>query len=110
MSAGSAAGAGMRLVERLEGVGELIEGDREHRGIAYRIERYQGFASSGLPVPGVHRIDGELVLDSVADAERLVGARVSLRVDDGRVLNLALVEASGRVLAEGHGPSRCVCC
>ena len=29
---------------------------------------------------------------------------------DGRKLRITLVDADGRILAEGHGPSRCLCC
>jgi hypothetical protein len=33
-----------------------------------------------------------------------------LRLEDGRALPVTLADACGRVLSEGHGPSRCQCC
>jgi hypothetical protein len=35
---------------------------------------------------------------------------VALELEDGRKLDLTLIDASGRVLAEGHGPGKCGCC
>jgi len=100
----------MRLVEACEGVGEVECSGRVFSGVRYDVKRYQGFAPSGLPVPGVHRIEGRLDLASVDDPHALVQAVFSLRLDDGRTLRLTCIDAEGRVLAEGHGPSRCGCC
>ena len=40
----------------------------------------------------------------------VVGLPVQLTLADGRVLGITLADATGRVLSEGHGPSRCQCC
>ncbi|MFO7286177.1 MAG: hypothetical protein LOD94_00675 [Gammaproteobacteria bacterium] len=100
----------MRLVEACEGVGEIDYGGRTFPGVRYDVRRYQGFAPSGLPVPGVHRVEGWLDLASVDDPQALVQAVFTLRLDDGRTMRLTCIDADGRVLAEGHGPSRCGCC
>jgi hypothetical protein len=101
----------MQLVEQYAGVGSLRWRDRKVGPIPYRIARYQGMATSGLPVPGVHRIEGIVTLDGVAEAAALVGADVTLELEDGRTLALTVADAGGRVLAEGHGPGRgCSCC
>ncbi len=101
----------MQLVEQYAGVGSLRWRERTLKPIRYRIDRYQGMAMSGLPVPGFHRIEGTVALEGVTDAAALVGADVTLELEDGRTLALTVADAAGRVLAEGHGPGRgCSCC
>jgi hypothetical protein len=47
----------------------------------------------------------------VRDPAALVGANITLDLEDGRSLALTLADADGRVLAEGHGPGHgCSCC
>lgn len=101
----------MKLVEEYAGVGSLRWRNREFPGVQYRISRFQGMATSGLPIPGLHRIEGTINLASVGDSTELVGADVKLDLADGRTLALTVADGEGRVLAEGHGPSRgCSCC
>lgn len=100
----------MRLIESCEGLGEIDCAGRTFSGIRYDVKRYQGFAPSGLPVPGIHRVEGRLDLTSVDDPRALVHEALTLRLEDGRTLRLTCIDADGAVLAEGHGPSRCGCC
>ena len=101
----------MKLVEEYAGVGSLRLRDRTLGAVPYRISRYQGMAVSGLPIPGLHRIEGTLSLANYPEAAKLVGADVTLELEDGRSLALTVADESGRVLAEGHGPGRgCGCC
>ena len=101
----------VKLVEQYTGVGELRWQDRSFDRVPYRISRYQGVTAGGMPVPGVHRIEGQIEIDAVDDAPRLVGSNVTLALEDGRTLALTLADAEGRVLAEGHGPEHgCSCC
>jgi hypothetical protein len=101
----------MKLVEEYAGVGALRWRNGTVGRIPYRIARYQGMATSGLPVPGLHRIEGMVTLDGVAEVAALVGANVTLELEDGRTLALTVADSDGRVLAEGHGPGRgCSCC
>ena len=101
----------LKLVEEYAGVGSLRWRDRTIGAIPYRISRFQGMAMSGLPVPGLHRIEGTVTLASAADAAALVGANITLDLEDGRTLSLTVADEHGRVLAEGHGPRHgCGCC
>ena len=101
----------MKLVEEYAGVGSLRSRGRTIGAIPYRISRFQGMAMSGLPVPGLHRIEGTVTLANAADAAALVGANITLDLEDGRTLNLTIADEHGRVLAEGHGPRHgCGCC
>ena len=100
----------MKLVETYAGVGDLSARGTVRGKVRYDIARYQGMQASGLPVPGVHRIEGRLALDAINDPAALVGEPLMLRLEDGRALGITLADETGRVLAEGHGPSRCLCC
>ena len=99
----------MKLVEEYAGVGDLTAKEAVIPQVRYRIARYQGFVEhSGLPIPGVHRIEGSV--DTARDLAPLVGESLTLRLEDGRALAITIADRTGRVLAEGHGPSRCLCC
>jgi hypothetical protein len=99
----------MKLVEEYAGVGDLSTTEALIRQVRYRIARYQGFVErSGLPVPGVHRIEGHV--ETTSDLAPLVGASLTLRLEDGRALAITIADTDGRVLSEGHGPSKCLCC
>jgi hypothetical protein len=101
----------LKLVEQCSGVGALRWQDQRLAKIPYRISRYQGMAASGMPIPGRHRIEGNVTLAAVADIGKLVGASLTLELEDGRSMAVTLADETGRVLAEGHGPKRgCACC
>lgn len=101
----------MKLVEETQGIGSVSWRGEKLSQVPYRIHRYQGMATSGLPVPGVHRIEGSVTLPSSAQAEQYVGTNLTLELEDGRSLALTLADSQGRVLAEGHGLGKgCSCC
>ena len=78
----------------------------------YRIDRYQGMREgSGLPIPGLHRIEGAIAPEDGLIPSDLVGIDMTLQLEDGRTVGIMLTGTDGRVLAEGHGPGRgCSCC
>ena len=100
----------MKFVEECTGTGNLEHGGAIVRRAAYRISRYQEFAANGLPVPGLHRVEGAIDTAGGEIPPDLVGQPLTLRLEDGRAIAITLTSADGRVLAEGHGPSRCSCC
>ena len=101
----------MKLVEEYAGVGDLSTQSDVVGQVRYRIARYQGMHDvSGVPIPGVHRIEGSLDSLHSVDFAPLVGKSLILRLEDGRALGITLAADDGRVLAEGHGPMKCLCC
>jgi hypothetical protein len=101
----------LKLVEEVSGVGALRWQNQRFGRVPYRISRFQGLSGSGMPIPGLHRIEGVIELREVERSERLVGASLTLELEDGRSLNVTLADDAGRVLAEGHGPKHgCSCC
>jgi hypothetical protein len=101
----------MKLVEEYVGVGDLSGNGDVLRQVRYRIARYQAFSpANGLPIPGLHRVEGAIDLPPNQAVADMVGAPLVLRLEDGRSLAVTLADNSGRILSEGHGPSRCCCC
>ena len=100
----------MKLVEEYAGVGDLSGQGEVLRQVRYKIARYQALAGNGLPIPGRHRIEGAIDLPPDENVSDLVGSSLVLRLEDGRALNVTLADTTGRVLSEGHGPMRCLCC
>ena len=100
----------MTPVEEYAGEGRLEWAGESGRTVGYRLTRLQGMAANGLPVPGVFRIEGDIDLRGAAIPDYVVGSPVTLRLSDGRALALTITSRDGRVLSEGHGPSRCLCC
>ena len=101
----------MKLVEECAGVGDLSRQGEPIGQVRYQIARYQGMqAGNGLPIPGLHRIEGTIDLEPRDQVASLVGTPLTLRLEDGRALGITLADAGGRVLSEGHGPTRCLCC
>jgi hypothetical protein len=103
--------AAFRLVEECSGVGDLLEKGVVLRQVRYAIARYQGMLEgSGMPVPGLHRIEGSIEGPDDDEQARLAGAPLTLRLEDGRALAITLA-GRGRILTEGHGPAGgCSCC
>ena len=100
----------MRLVEEYAGVGDLSGRGDGLMQVRYKIARYQGFSGNGMPIPGRHRIEGAIDVPANEDVTELVGAPLVLRLEDGRAIAVTLADVTGRVLSEGHGPTRCLCC
>jgi hypothetical protein len=99
----------MKVVEEYAGEGQLswLGGSCP---VGYRLTRLQGMAANGLPVPGLFRIEGDLDFRAGLAPAAAVNSPVVLKLDDGRSMRLTVTTADGRVLSEGHGPSRCLCC
>ncbi len=104
--------ATFKLVEENAGTGELIRDGAVLGKARYAISRYQGMLDgSGMPVPGLHRLEGSIDYPIGEDEARLIGVPLTLRLEDGRTLAVTLADRNGRLFAEGHGPrGGCSCC
>ena len=101
----------MKLVEEAAGTGQLTRNGQPLRQVRYRISRFQGIAEgSGLPIPGLFRIEGSIDFKTGKDSPDWINTALTLRLEDGRSLQITVVDNSGRVLSEGHGPMKCMCC
>jgi hypothetical protein len=101
----------MKLIEECAGVGELMSEEESLRQVRYRLSRFQGMREGGdLPIPGLHRIEGTVEFDSPASVDGWIGTPLRLKIEDGRVFGITLMDAAGRILSVGHGPSKCLCC
>lgn len=101
----------MKLVEEREGEGRLTVRGEVVGSVGYEISRFQAMTAGGMPVPGLHRIEGQLAVETLPESLGLEeDMHIALELEDGRRLNLMLLDTNGRVLAEGHGPGKCGCC
>lgn len=101
----------MKLIEERAGVGDLMRQGQVLRQVRYQISRFQGMMEgSGMPIPGLHRIEGSIDYDASRDPGDWVGSALMLKLEDGRTLGITLADRDGRVLTEGHGPTGCLCC
>src|SRR5690242_11779548 len=97
----------MKLVEESTGLGKLAHNGNALRQVRYRISRFQGMMEgSGLPIPGLYRIEGSIDFDAHKDSSTWINAPLTLTLEDGRSLQITVVDDSGRVLSEGHGPMK----
>jgi hypothetical protein len=101
--------ATFKLVEQSSGTGQLVHNGTLLGAVRYSISRFQGFLiGSGMPIPGLHRLEG--TTDYQVSDVTLIGRPLMLRLEDGRALTVTIAARDGRLLSEGHGPSRCSCC
>lgn len=107
---GESSGPRFRKVEERAGTGSVTCAGVTYPNVDYGISRFQGMTRAGLPVPGVHRLDGRVAFADKQAQALLAGRQIVLRLEDGSVMNLELLDADGRVLAHGHGPGQCRCC
>lgn len=91
-------------------------GHLEQRGVVvgqveYSIARYLGvMEGSGLPIPGLHSIDGRVSPQTGTDLAGLVGSHVTLKLADGRAFGVTVLDADGRIGTEARHPAGCGCC
>jgi hypothetical protein len=98
------------IVQNFEGQGEMHWRGQVFERVRYELKRIQRLTGGGMPVPGLHRIEGRVEPEGLNLSGAIEGASIALKLDDGRTMNLTITDAAGNVLAEGHGPSKCGCC
>jgi hypothetical protein len=101
----------VKLVERCSGTGDLIHNNEVVRQVRYDISVFQGaLGDSGLPVPGLRTLTGSIDFDASRDSRDLVGAVLTLELEDGRHLGIMLTGEDGAITEGRHGHGACLCC
>lgn len=101
----------VKLVERCSGTGDLIQNNEVVRQVRYDISVFQGMlGESGLPVPAMRTLTGSIDFDASRDSRDLVGAVLTLKLEDGRHLGIRLTGEDGGITEGGHGHGACLCC
>src|SRR5687768_18597714 len=96
-----------KLVEECSGSGDLMRNGAVLRHVRYVINRYQGMLDgSGMPIPGLHRIEGSVDMRIDETDTSLVGTPLTLTLEDGRTLAVTLVDRSGREIGRASGRER----
>ncbi len=101
----------VRLVEECTGTGDLLLSTRVLQRVRYEIKVFQGMLEgNGLPVPGRRTIEGSLDFGDPEASRELVGAELTLQLEDGRKLGITLADADGSICQRAHGGGACGCC
>ena len=85
-----------RVVESLNGVGEIYAGEVLLRSAAYELTVFQD--DDPLAAAGAPQIDGHIDISGIAEAVVLAGPQdLTLRLEDGRQLQFALTDTGGHI-------------
>ena len=106
---GAACPPGMR-VEECAGLGELSRSRESAYTVRYQFTRHQPTAANGLPIPGVQRLEGRVDFTPNEVPPELIGHRLTLRLDDGRVVGVTVTGPDGRIENEVSHHRGCSCC
>ena len=101
----------VKLVEECAGTGELLLKSLVLRQVRYELRVFQGmFEGNGLPNPTQRTIEGRIDLDNPQESGDLIGADLTLRLEDGRKIGVTIADESGAIHQRGHGGGSCGCC
>ena len=101
----------VKLVEQCAGTGDLMQNDQVLRQVRYEFSVFQGMVGeSGLPIPGQRTLTGSIDFDPTGDSRDLVGAVLTLKLEDGRHLGIKLTGEGGSIAEGRHGHCACLCC
>jgi hypothetical protein len=96
----------MRLVEQLSGTGELIRNHQVLQQARYSIRVYQKMLDGhpDQPMLDTLRIEGTLDSEYLRDTLGMVGEEFTLRLNDGRCLDITVLDHRGKIAGRGRGP------
>ena len=101
----------VRLIEECTGTGELLLSSHVLRQVRYQIKVFQGmFEGNGLPIPSQRTIEGSLDFGDPQASSELVGAELTLKLEDGRKIGITIANADGGICQRTHGGGACGCC
>jgi hypothetical protein len=101
----------VRLVEECAGTGDLLLKSLVLRQVRYQIKVFQGvFEGNGLPIPTERTIEGSIDFGESNESGDLIGADLTLRLEDGRTIGVTIADESGAIHQRRHGGGACGCC
>lgn len=101
----------VKLVEESAGQGELLLKNLVLRPVRYRIKVFQGiFEGNGLPIPTERTVEGQIDLDDPQESTDLIGANLTLKLEDGRKIGIVIADADGSIHQRAACGTGCSCC
>ena len=101
----------VKLVEESSGTGELLLKSLVLRQVRYQIRVFQGFFDgNGLPNPTQRTVEGQIDLDNPQESADLIGANLTLKLEDGRKLGVIIADESGAIHQRAACTTGCSCC
>ena len=97
----------VRLVEESSGEGALLLKSLVLRQVRYQIKVFQGMFANGMPNPAQRTVEGLIDSGELSD---LVGASLTLRLEDGRRIGITISDASGAIHQRPACSAGCSCC
>jgi hypothetical protein len=93
-----------RLIEQPTGNGELVLRGVPLGRVHYHLAVYHHFADGTDPMPAHHVVEGRVVAESIDLVElQHAGAEVTLRLADGRALDLRITHEDGTIHSTARG-------
>ena len=101
----------VKLVEESSGTGDLLLKSLVLRQVRYQIKIFQGFFDgNGLPIPSQRTVEGSIEFGEPNGTADLVGANLTLRLEDGRKIGVIIADQSGAIHQRPACTTGCSCC
>jgi hypothetical protein len=100
----------VKLVEESAGTGDLLLQSMVLRQVRYEIKVFQGMFPNGLPNPAQRTVEGALDFGGDAAHGGLVGANLTLQLQDGRRIGIVISDDAGTIHTRPACTTGCSCC
>ena len=100
----------VRLVEESSGDGELLLKSLVLRQVRYQIKVFQGVFGNGMPNPAQRTVEGSLDFGEDSAAGDLIGASLTLQLQDGRRIGITISDEAGTIHTRPACTVGCSCC
>ena len=100
----------VKLVEESTGTGDLLLRSMVLRQVRYDIKVFQGMFPNGLPNPAQRTVEGSLDFGGDTAGGDLVGANLTLQLQDGRHIGIVISDDAGTIHTRPACTTGCSCC
>jgi hypothetical protein len=100
----------VKLVEESAGTGDLLLQSLVLRQVRYQIKVFQGMFANGLPNPAQRTVEGSLDFGGDNASADLVGANLTLQLQDGRKIGITISDDTGTIHTRPACTTGCSCC